>query len=116
MITSTEKPGTGFERDNQDDTRVGPILAAVDGTPAGEWVLTAAATLARHSGAEVVVLTVLAGLPLIAADYGMVIPPIDSDDARRRALLARVKAQVAKIGAEAGDWRIELREGDPAAR
>jgi hypothetical protein len=38
-------------------------------------------------------LTVLPGLPLIAADYGMVIPPIDSDDARRKALLERVRKQ-----------------------
>jgi nucleotide-binding universal stress UspA family protein len=52
---------------------------------------------------------------LIAGDYGMLIPPIDSLDSRRAALLKRVRTQVAQLGREASEWTVELREGDPPA-
>jgi nucleotide-binding universal stress UspA family protein len=112
MTTATE---SGLQAAIDESTALGPIVVATDGTDSADSALHAATAFARHSGAEVVVLTVLAGLPLIAADYGMVIPPIDSDDDRRTALLERVRKQVATLGRETEEWRIELRHGDPAA-
>src|SRR5262245_36179415 len=106
MSTATE---SGLQAGIDESTALGPIVVATDGTESADSALHAAATFARHSGAEIVVLTVLSGLPLIAADYGMVIPPIDSDDDRRKALLERVRKQVATLGREAAEWRIELR-------
>jgi nucleotide-binding universal stress UspA family protein len=111
MITATE---SGSRVSIDESTALGPIVVATDGTESAESALHAAAALARHSGADVVALTVLIGLPLIAADYGMVIPPIDSDDVRRQALLERVRKQVATLGHKAEEWKIELRHGDPA--
>jgi nucleotide-binding universal stress UspA family protein len=112
MAIATER---SFQPAVDESTTLGPIVVATDGTDSAASALNAAVVLARHSGAEVVVLSVLEGLPLIAADYGMIIPPIDAGDARRAALLHRVRAQVAQLGHEAREWTIELREGEPAA-
>ncbi len=111
MTTATE---SGLQLTIDEMTAHGPIVVATDGTESAESAVHAAAALARHSSADVVVLTVLVGLPLIAADYGMVIPPIDSDDTRRKALMERVRKQVATLGHVADEWKIELRHGDPA--
>jgi nucleotide-binding universal stress UspA family protein len=43
----------------------------------------------------------------------MMIPPADSEDARRRHLNAKVREQVAGISPASRDWTIELRDGDP---
>ena len=115
MITSSGRPEATLVADFDESTLDGPIVAATDGTPVGQSVLNAAALVARHTGAQVVVLSVLPGLPLIAADYGMVIPPIDTDEARRKGLLERVRAQVAHVGRDAEEWKIEVRDGDPPA-
>jgi len=112
MTTATER---GYQPETDEQTTLGPIVAATDGTDSAAPALQAAAALSRHSGADVVVLSVLEGLPMIAADYGMIIPPIDSDDSRRKGLLQRVREQVSHLGREAREWKIELREGDPAA-
>jgi len=112
MTTATER---GFQPAVDESTTLGPIVVATDGTESAASALKAAAALAQHSGADVVVLSVVEGLPLIAADYGMIIPPIDSEDSRRKARLERVREQVSGIGLAASEWKIELREGDPAA-
>jgi hypothetical protein len=110
MITATDRPEVGLEDDVSEPTTLGPILVATDGTASAEAALRAASMLARHSGAEVVVLSVLEGLPLMAADYGMLIPPLDSDQTRRDGLQQRVDAQVNRLGADATAWKVELRE------
>ncbi len=113
MITATEKPEMGLATSADDPVALGPILVATDGTASADAALRAAAALNRHTDAGVTVLSVLETLPLVAADYGMMIPPVDSDQVRRRALLERVQAQVATLGMEARDWKIEVRDGDP---
>lgn len=112
MTTATERR---FQQYVDESTTLGPIVAATDGTDEAAVALKAAGALARHSGAEVIVLTVLEGLPLLAADYGMIIPPMDADDGRRKALMHRVREQVSALGREAEGWKIEMREGDPAS-
>ena len=103
MITATERPEAGHWPGADESTTLGPILVATDGTKSAESALRAAATMARHAEAEVVVLSVLEGLPLIAGDYGMIIPPIDADETRRQALLKRVPAEFLK---DAHHWLI----------
>lgn len=115
MITATERPEAGLQPVDDDATTFGPILVATDGTASAEAALRAAAMLERHTGAGVVVLAVLEGLPLIAADYGMLIPPIDSDESRRQALQERVRAQVEQASPQGGTWKVEIRDGDPPA-
>jgi nucleotide-binding universal stress UspA family protein len=115
MITATERPEAGLQTVDDDATTFGPILVATDGTASAEAALRAAAMLERHTGAGVVVLAVLEGLPLIAADYGMLIPPIDSDESRRQALQERVRVQVEQANPEGSKWKVEIRDGDPPA-
>jgi len=114
MITATERPEAGYWPDADESTILGPILVATDGTKSAESALRAAATMARHAEAEVVVLSVLEGLPLVAGDYGMIIPPIDTDETRRQALLGRVRDQLNALGSGTAGWKIEIRDGDPA--
>lgn len=115
MITTMEKPEAGLQAYEDDPTAFGPILVATDGTASAESALRAAAMLSRHTEANVVVLAVLEGLPLVAADYGMLIPPIDSGEGRRQALETRVRDQVRQVGPVTSAWTIEIRDGDPAA-
>src|SRR6186713_1851591 len=114
MITATERPEAGYWPDADESTILGPILVATDGTKSAESALRAAATMARHAEADVVVLSVLEGLPLVAGDYGMIIPPIDTDETRRQALLGRVRDQLNALGSGTAGWKIEIRDGDPA--
>ncbi len=95
-------------------TAVGPILVATDGTESSEAALKATAQLASRADSSVTVVTVLELLPLVAADYGLLLPPRDVSLTRRNALLDRVRGQVAGIVGKRTDWRVELREGDPA--
>lgn len=115
MTTATERPELDVAHLEGNPIALGPILVATDGTGSADAALRAAAQLSRHSGADVIVLSVLESLPLVAADYGMMIPPVDSDQARRQALLERVRAQVTALGDEARSWKVEIRDGDPPA-
>jgi nucleotide-binding universal stress UspA family protein len=114
MITTTEQPGTAATLGEEPATSLGPILVATDGTESAEAALRAAAMLATHTGADVTALAVLEGWPLVAADYGILIPPIDPPPARRQSLIQRVRTQLRTLKLDAEHWTIEIREGDPA--
>ncbi|HEX9564588.1 MAG TPA: universal stress protein [Gemmatimonadaceae bacterium] len=114
MTTATVKPALDHDDALEGYQALGPILVATDGTPSAEAALRAAAQLSRHAQSNVVVLTVMEPLPLVAADYGMMIPPVDSDQTRRGALFSRVKEQVSAMGPAAHGWTIEIRDGDPS--
>lgn len=115
MTTATERAAPDREDVREMFNALGPVLVATDGSPAADAALRAAAQLSRHADARVIVLTVMAPLPLVAADYGMMIPPVDSDQSRRKALHARVKEQIEGIGSVTTGWTFELRDGDPPA-
>ena len=115
MGTMTDRAETGFAATIEESTTLGPILVATDGTSSAEAAMRAASLLSRHTGADVVVLAVVETLPLVAADYGMMIPPIDTDRARRQALTQRVQTQVTAIGSAAAAWKIAVLDGDPPA-
>lgn len=115
MARTLMTPQTGVDIVTTAETTQGPILVATDGTASSAATLRAAAKLAGRSSAAVTVLTVLEPLPLVAADYGLLLPPAETDDARRAALRHRVEDQIVEvIGAESG-WILEVRDGDPAA-
>lgn len=113
--TAIERTQTDAARDSREQEKSGPILVASDGTDAASAALRAGALLEQRTGAEVVVLTVLERLPVVGADFGMVVvPPIDAADLRRSSLMERVRNQVVGLGDRASKWTIEVREGDPA--
>jgi nucleotide-binding universal stress UspA family protein len=60
------------------------------------------------------VLAVLEPLPLVAADFGLVLPPAETEVARRESLRERVAKQMREVAGEGAQWQIEIREGDPA--
>ena len=115
MLTATERTQTTFQPDESHRSGDGPVLVATDGTSSADAALRAASVISDHSGADVVALSVLASLPLIAGDYGLLIPPLDSTDAHRHALTQRVREQLLAFGPATRDWTVEIREGDPAA-
>lgn len=114
MLAATEGTGTASQPQDPPAVTHGPILVATDGTDSSQAALRAAVLLSRQTEAEVAVVAVLEGLPMIAADYGMLIPPIDAAPARRQSLVQRVRSQVQGLGDPASGWAIEIREGDPA--
>ena len=90
MSTATATPRTGVEIVTNATNLLGPILVATDGTSSASAALKAAALMSDGESARVMVLAVLEPLPLVAADYGLLLPPAETDDARRQALLTRV--------------------------
>lgn len=115
MSTALATPQAGVDIVTSDINTLGPIVVATDGTTSASAALKAAAQLAERTGAGVTVLTVLEPLPLVAADYGLLLPPAETDEARRAALTTRVREQVLEtVGAHPG-WQVEVRDGDPAA-
>lgn len=113
--TGIDVPESVREHAQHQIAALGPLLVATDGTAASKAAIRAAAQLAKHTETSLVVLTVLETVPLIAADYGIMIPPGDTEQARRDALYQRVKLQVEEIAGMPANVSIELREGDPAA-
>lgn len=109
-MTMTE-PGS---RAISERERSGPILVATDATSAAEPALRAARALAEHTGAEVLVLSVLepvAPLPPLAG--GVELPEhLDSDrsDSLREAVEEQVRDTVGSVG-----WPVDVVQGHPAA-
>ncbi|MEP7381543.1 MAG: universal stress protein [Gemmatimonadota bacterium] len=98
----------------QSSTLHGPILVATDGMASATAALSAAALLARSEETPVTVLTVLEPVPLVAADYGLLLPPADTDNARRAALRSRVEDQLAESVGPRPNWDVQVRDGDPS--
>lgn len=115
MSTALETPQVGVDVVSGDPNLLGPIVVGTDGTTSANAALKATAALADRTGANVIVLAVLEPLPLVAADYGLLLPPAETDDARRSALLQRVRDQVVEIAGQHPKWEVQVRDGDPAA-
>ena len=115
MSTATATPRTGVEIVTNATNLLGPILVATDGTSSASAALKAAALMSDGESARVMVLAVLEPLPLVAADYGLLLPPAETDDARRQALLTRVYDQIAETVGAQPSWEVQVRDGDPAA-
>lgn len=114
MITATATPAAGTQAQHDSATRPGCILVATDGTSGSDAAVRAAGQLARLGHESVIVLAVLPPAPLVASEFGVVLPPDDNELQRRQALEERVRDQVEEllIGVPC---RREVRTGDPAA-
>ena len=99
--------------ESRDTTALGPIVVASDGSSESMAALRAAALLEQRTNAEVLVLSVLEGLPPVAADFGIVVPPLDADDARRARRMEAVRNQVSQIASRVREWKVEVIDGDP---
>lgn len=115
MSTALAIPQAGVDIVTSDINTLGPIVVATDGTTSASAALKAAGQLAGRTAASVHVLAVLEPLPLVAADYGLLLPPAETDDARRSALMARVREQLTETVGAHPNWQVEVRDGDPAA-
>ncbi len=94
----------------------GPVVVATDGTTSADAAVRAAAQFVARTQAPVVVLSVLPPAPIVAADYGILLPPMETEQARRDALEGRVRAQLREIVGPATNWTVDLRSGDPSTR
>jgi nucleotide-binding universal stress UspA family protein len=115
MSTALASPHAGVDIVTNTDPFLGPIVVATDGTTSANSALKAAAQLAESSGATVSVLSVLEPLPMVAADYGLLLPPADTDAARRDALAQRVRDQIVEVVGPRPNWSVQVLDGDPAA-
>ncbi|MGH7695390.1 MAG: universal stress protein [Gemmatimonadaceae bacterium] len=91
-----------------------PILLATHGMKESDAAVLAAGQLSEATGREVRVLAVLEPPPVVASEYGFVVPIEDLAEERRDALLARVRTQLSDVVGRDANWPVELRSGDPA--
>lgn len=115
MPTALATPQEGVGLVSHDPTMNGPILVATDGMASSRAALDAAALLSAGGDSRVLVLAVLEPVPLVAADYGLLLPPVDTDNARRDALRARVEELLLESVGRRANWEIQIRDGDPAS-
>ena len=115
MPNALATPQAGLHTVTASPTRLGPLLIATDGTASAAAALRAGAAFAELSGAPVTVLTVLEPLPLVAADYGLLLPPAEADVGRRDALTRAVRDQILDVAGDRPGWDVAVRDGDPAA-
>jgi nucleotide-binding universal stress UspA family protein len=94
--------------------QLGPIVVATDGSAGAVGALRAASELAAVSATNVIVVGVLEPMPIVVADYGITMPPVESVTVRRRVLHDAIKAQLDEILGTGHGWTIELQEGHPA--
>jgi nucleotide-binding universal stress UspA family protein len=90
-----------------------PILLATAGLADSDAAVRAAADFAA-AGRPVKVIAVLEPPPLVAGEYGFVVPVESIWEDRRDELLARVRKQLTDITGSEKRWPIEVRTGDPA--
>jgi nucleotide-binding universal stress UspA family protein len=91
-----------------------PILLATNGMKESDAAIQAAAQLAEASGRPVTVIAVLEPPPLVAGEYGFIVPVEDLGEGRRDALLSRVRKQLTDVLGRDPSWPLEIRSGDPA--
>jgi nucleotide-binding universal stress UspA family protein len=115
MATALATPATGNEIIADDLHPLGPIVVATDGTRSADAAMRAAERMAAHGAVDVHVIAVLEPLPLVAADYGLLLPPADAEEARRSALGQRVREQVRDVAGGSAMWHVEVLDGDPAS-
>ena len=114
MSTALATPNAGVDIVPGEPRLAGPLLLATDGTASAATALKAAAQMADAAECNVIVLAVLEPLPLVAADYGLLLPPAENDAARRLGLEERVREQVTDLVGARPKWTILIRDGDPA--
>jgi nucleotide-binding universal stress UspA family protein len=91
-----------------------PLLLATNGMAECDRAVKAAADLSAESGRPVTVVAVLEPPPMVAGEYGFVIPVQPIWEERREALLAAVRKQVIDVVGTDPHWPVEVRTGDPA--
>lgn len=94
--------------------QAGPIVVATDGSAGAVGALRAASEMAAANGANVMVVGVLEPMPIVVADYGITMPPVESVSVRRRVLHDAIKNQLDEILGTGHGWTIDLQEGHPA--
>lgn len=115
MTTAIATPNAGVATVLQELDLAGPLMVATDGTASADAALRAAAMMSDAGGEAVAVIAVLEPRPLVAADYGLLLPPVEAEGARREALEQRVRDQLKETVGERARWTLDVRDGDPAA-
>ena len=92
----------------------GPIAVASDGYDPSRAALEAALALSWRRRIPIRIVAVLPRVPNMPLDFGVALMPVDDFEARRDALLRRVRAQIVEVAGTNAEWPIEIRVGDPA--
>lgn len=114
MTTATATPATGSVAQHTPTTRTGPIVVATDGTSGSDAAIRAAGQLARLAHESVIALAVLPPAPLVATEFGLLLPPSEDEHERRKALEEQVRDQCDELLVGVAPFRLEIRSGDPA--
>lgn len=93
----------------------GPVIVATDGTTACDAAIRCAGAYGAITGMTVRVVTVLEPAPIVAAEHGILLPPPETETARKNAQLERVKSQLRELLGPTVRWSPDLKYGDPAS-
>ncbi|MEW5917671.1 MAG: universal stress protein [Gemmatimonadota bacterium] len=104
---------SGFSSKPNEYVRGGGIVLATNGATEADPAVLATAQLAAATRLPVTVVAVLEPPPLVAGEYGFVVPLEDAAEERRDALLARVRKQFTEVLGNDPGWPIDLRSGAP---
>ena len=110
-MSTVTAPSQGSQSDGSALT--GPLLVATRGDVTSDGAMRAAMALASMHHAEVHVLAVLEPLPIVAPEYGVLIPIPETEDERERALRANVGDQLQRIVGSGAGWHVDVCRGDP---
>lgn len=94
--------------------RTGPILAATDRSEASFPALRAAAILNRSLASGVNVVAVVEPLPVIVPEPTSLLQPLVITPEVKAVVRQQALEQVARVGAEASQFSVDVREGRPA--
>ena len=95
-------------------TGTGPLLLATEGTPSSDGAINLAVSMAKGPE-DLAILTVHEPFAIVSPEAQLVLSA-ETEAARRAELLARVTSQLARIGHSELRSRVEMGEGEPAAR
>ena len=102
----------GSARDNT--LQSGPIVIATDGSAGSDAALQTAGRLAAPLKSKVVVVSVVEPVSAVAGDFEIARPSFDLQQALRSERMAKVLAQIERVGAREEGWTVTMEYGEPA--
>lgn len=93
----------------------GPILAATDGSIAGETAFRVASMIASKLAARVRVVMVVEPLPVFVLEPSVIMQALVASPELLNAARDRVIAQLREVGREGVDWNVDIEYGRPSA-
>jgi nucleotide-binding universal stress UspA family protein len=115
MSATALSPLAGDRHDVLAQVQHGPIVVATDGTIASDAALELALALGGIHRAKVILISVIEPVAVVPMDFGIALPFAEIDQALRQSRIAKVNAQLDRLGLSHAGWALHVDNGDPAS-